>query len=51
MVYALSYNAENRVSMKRWGVGGGRGISGIIYIKNGLDGMFDSKRDFPLQDH
>ena len=30
---------------------GGRGISSITYIKTGLNAMFHSIKDFPLQDH
>ena len=48
MVHALSHNVEKQSIHEKMGGWGGRGISGIIYIKNGLDGMFDSIRDFPL---
>ena len=33
------------------GGGGERGISGITYIQIGPDGMFNSIKDFPLQEH
>ena len=51
MVHALSYNVENQSTHEKMGDRRRRGIPGIIYIKNSLDGMFDSARDFPLQEH
>ena len=51
MVYALSHNVEKQSTHEKMGGRGRRGIPSIIYIKNSLDRMFDSKRDFPLQEH
>ena len=51
MVYTLSHNVENQSTHEKMGGKGRRGISSIIYIKNGLYGMFDIKRDFLLQEH
>ena len=48
MVHALSHDVEEQSTDEKMGGRGGRGISGIIYFKSGLDRMFDSKRVFLL---
>ena len=47
MLYALSHNVEKQGIYRKMG---GSSIPGNAYIKNGLDAMFNSIKDFPLQE-